>query len=455
MSESMIPGSISELVVSGEPAFRARFGGRAPPQNLIYWRHLVLWEFDGRRWSMAAPWAMPNARPHLTRASGVIAYDQVPEPTSQPWLYALDLPLAAPEGASLDGDFQFRAGQRVAKVARYRARSATELDTGPLDLDQDAAGFQLPDNVTPRMGVLVTQWQAAGGGCQVLVERALAHIRSGDYYYSLLAPALGDNPTDEFLFETRRGLCEHYASAFVLPMHIDGVPARVVVGYQGGRADDAGQLVSRQPGRGPRLGRGLAGWAGLGAGRSHRRCCAATHRAPGDPGPAGQSRPLRLALDQEDILVGAARGLRLLGATVRVAWQDWVLDFAVGRQERRLAAVGLGHLRAYGMAVAMLVVAGSLLGLLNLALVWGANRRDPLERIYPSFCDRLARIGLIRGPSEGPADYARRVVRRDRTWPGGMGFMGLYLPRRYRQGGGSAYPRPLKAQLPRFRPRQR
>jgi len=343
----------------------------------------------------------------------------------------------------------------VAKVARYRARSATELDTGPLDLDQDAAGFQLPDNVTPRMGVLVTQWQAAGGGCQVLVERALAHIRSGDYYYSLLAPALGDNPTDEFLFETRRGLCEHYASAFVLPMRIDGVPARVVVGYQGGRADDAGQLVSRQPGRGPRLGRGLAGWAGLDAGRSHRRRCAATHRAPGDPGPAGQSRPLRLALDQEDILVGAARGLRLLGATVRVAWQDWVLDFAVGRQERRLAAVGLGHLRAYGMAVAMLVVAGSLLGLLNLALVWGANRRDPLERIYPSFCDRLARIGLIRGPSEGPADYARRVVRRDRTWPGGMGFMALYLPRRYRQGGGSAYPRPLKAQLPRFRPRQR
>jgi hypothetical protein len=138
-----------------------------------------------------------------------------------------------------------------------------------------------------------------------------------------------------------------------------------------------------------------------------------------------------------------------------VAWQDWVLDFAVGRQERRLAAVGLGHLRAYGMAVAMLVVAGSLLGLLNLALVWGANRRDPLERIYPSFCDRLARIGLVRGPSEGPADYARRVVRRDQTWPGGMGFTALYLPRRYRQGGGSAYPRPLKAQLRRFRPRQR
>ena len=247
MSESMTPGSISELVVSGEPAFRARFDGPAPRQNLSYWRGLVLWAFDGRRWSMAAPGAMPNARPHLARASGAIAYDLVLEPTNQPWLYALDLPLAAPEGASLDGDFQIRAGQQVTKVARYRARSATEFDTGPLDLDQEAAGLQLPDNVTPRMRALVSQWQAAGGGPQGLVERALAHIRSDDYYYTLLAPALGGNPTDEFLFETRCGFCEHYASAFALLMRIGGVPARVVVGYQGGELTTLGNwyLISQ------------------------------------------------------------------------------------------------------------------------------------------------------------------------------------------------------------------
>ena len=150
-------------------------------------------------------------------------------------------------------------------------------------------------------------------------------------------------------------------------------------------------------------------------------------------------------LDEEGVLFGAARGLRLLGATVRVAWQDWVLDFSAGRQERMLAAVGLGYLRAYGLAVAMLVVAGAVLGLLTLALVRGADRRDPLERIYQGFCDRLARIGLARGPSEGPADYARRVVAARPDLAGGvMGFMALYLPRRYRQGGGSADLRPLE-----------
>ena len=39
---------------------------------------------------------------------------------------------------------------------------------------------------------------------------------------------------DEFLFETRRGFCGHYASAFAALMRAAGIPARVVTGYQGG-----------------------------------------------------------------------------------------------------------------------------------------------------------------------------------------------------------------------------
>ena len=87
---------------------------------------------------------------------------------------------------------------------------------------------------------LVARWQAGGGGPQGLVERALAHIKTGDYYYTLLPPALGDNPADEFFFETRRGYCEHYASAFALLMRVAGIPARVVVGYQGGELSTVG-----------------------------------------------------------------------------------------------------------------------------------------------------------------------------------------------------------------------
>ncbi len=40
---------------------------------------------------------------------------------------------------------------------------------------------------------------------------------------------------DDFLFNSQRGFCEHYASAFTYLMRAAGIPARVVVGYQGGK----------------------------------------------------------------------------------------------------------------------------------------------------------------------------------------------------------------------------
>jgi hypothetical protein len=46
---------------------------------------------------------------------------------------------------------------------------------------------------------------------------------------------LGGNRIDQFLFSSRKGFCEHYASSLVMLMRYAGVPARVVTGYQGGQ----------------------------------------------------------------------------------------------------------------------------------------------------------------------------------------------------------------------------
>ncbi len=50
----------------------------------------------------------------------------------------------------------------------------------------------------------------------------------------LTPPQLGSDSVDEFLFETKRGFCGHYASAFATLMRAAGIPTRVVTGYQGG-----------------------------------------------------------------------------------------------------------------------------------------------------------------------------------------------------------------------------
>ena len=454
MSDSMEPGSVAELVISGEPAFRARFDGPAPPQDRLYWRGLVLWDFDGRRWTRAPRGAMPEARPWLAEAGGQVGYEVVLEQTNQPWLYALDMPLAAPGTASLDGDFQLTAAERLTKATRYRMVSATAYNTGPLDLDREAAGLQLPGNITPRMRDLVAGWQA-GGGPQQVIDRALAHIRGSDFYYTLLPPPLGDNPADQFLFETRRGFCEHYAGAFALLMRIAGIPARIVVGYQGAELAPWGNwyLVTQAEAHA-----WVEVWLeGQGWVRVDPTAAIAPQRVErgGLLDRLGAGTPLRFQLDETGILVRAVHRMRLLAAAAGVAWQDWVLDFSLARQERLLAAVGLGHLRQYGLALAMVVVATVVLGLLTLALVRGADRREPLERLYQQFCDGLARIGLPRGPSEGPLDYARRVVAaRPDLREGIEAFMARYLPARYREAG-AADLTAIKTELRRLHPRRR
>jgi protein-glutamine gamma-glutamyltransferase len=68
----------------------------------------------------------------------------------------------------------------------------------------------------------------------------LGHFRSEAFFYTLKPPLLGENSVDDFLFVSRRGFCEHYASAFVVLMRAAGIPARVVTGYQGGELNPLG-----------------------------------------------------------------------------------------------------------------------------------------------------------------------------------------------------------------------
>src|SRR3546814_13536077 len=65
-------------------------------------------------------------------------------------------------------------------------------------------------------------------------------IRTENFVYTLRPPTLGSDSIDEFLFDTRRGFCEHYSRAFTFLMLAAGIPARIVTGYQGGERNAVG-----------------------------------------------------------------------------------------------------------------------------------------------------------------------------------------------------------------------
>src|SRR5690606_37195819 len=126
-------------------------------------------------------------------------------------------------------------------VKRFRVGSAVEYRFEPILSDQARRrNLRLPDGYNPRTAALVAQWQAEGDDPDALVQRALA-LFNAQFTYSLTPPPLGRDSVDDFLFNTREGYCEHFASAFAVMMRSAGVPARVVTGYQGGFFNRVGE----------------------------------------------------------------------------------------------------------------------------------------------------------------------------------------------------------------------
>jgi transglutaminase-like putative cysteine protease len=455
MSDWMEPGSINEMVLSSDPAFRVKFHGPVPGSDKLYWRGPLAWYSDGRRWTGWPPGPPLGEAEPLVETSEKISYQIELEPSGKQWLFALDMPVRVSGKARILGDFQVVTSEPIRQSQAFQVVSALRYNTGELDLDQERVGTQLPDNVTPRMRALVAGWQEHAEGPADLVRLALELFRKEPFYYSLSPPRLGANPADEFLFETREGFCEHYADSFALLMRIAGIPSRVVLGYMGGEHNAIGDyLIVRQSDAHAWVEVWLPtmGWV-----RIDPTAAIAPERVEGSELFQGLAAgaPLRFRLKQVNTLVGWVHELGLLGDAFERGWRDWVVDLTNARQRRMLDNLGLGPLKEYGFAIALAVSAVLTLGLLLAVLTRTSGPRDPLERIYSRFCSRLFRIGLGRRSSEGPIDYSRRVItaRPDLTEPV-TSFIALYLPQRYGGLQGPDDRQRLARSLQRFRPRR-
>lgn len=92
--------------------------------------------------------------------------------------------------------------------------------------------------VMPRTAALVAGWRAEGLGDGAMVVRALAFFREQTaYHFDHQSTDPARNRVDHFLFVERKGVCRHFANAFVWMMRLSGIRARVVMGWKGGTFD--------------------------------------------------------------------------------------------------------------------------------------------------------------------------------------------------------------------------
>lgn len=441
LSDTLSPGSFSQLSLSQEMAFRVDFEGEPPPARLLYWRGPVFWHTDGVKWDLLPALAMPaNGKPYFS--GGFHSYTITLEPHGQRWAYALDLPNSIPAGFRQSTDHELWSRHEITERRQYRLSSGTSYSTGPLSASDARKGLQLPDQVSPRLKTLVESWQAENPDPRAVAERALRYFREEKFYYTLTPPPTQGDPVEGFLLDTRRGYCEHYATAFVMLMRLAGIPARIVTGYQGGQWNSLGHFLEVKQAD-------AHSWAevwleGSGWTRIDPTAAVAPERIERGLDVDKQVADGEIRFNLGDRLSGKGtwatlwRRARMLGASIDHAWDSWVLAYGAENQTRLFQWLGWVDWRslAGGLAAALALLFGLLAWLLL------PKRRpvsDPAKRHYEHFLEKLARRGLRQRIGEGAHDFAARVAEAAPELAEGTArITGLYLKLRYGRGHGPA-----------------
>ena len=406
LSDTMSPGSISELTASYDIAFRAKFDGDTPPPQERYWRGPVLHDFDGYTWKRRLG-ATYRAQP-LEYVGKAYHYRITLEPSQQNWWLSLDTVDQSPSAHTFfTYDYELVDRDPVTEPTSYNAVSHTSTrSTEPLSKLGRQIETQWPQGRNPRTLQFARDLRAKSASDGAYIDAVLQYFHTRGFVYSLTPPLLDYNSVDDFLFNTHSGFCGHYASAFVSLMRAAGIPARVVTGYLGGEWNPVGgYFVIRQS--------DAHSWGEVWLeGHGWVRV-----------DPTAVVAPDRLTRGMLDLLPNAgsaeSRFLRaspgLMGLLQRWDalnewWTDHVLKFDYRSQLNLLSRLGF-------QTPDLMMVGWIFGGVLMSWLLWiawqvgrsplRAARPDRLARAYERLCRKLARVGLPpRAAHEGPLAYA-------------------------------------------------
>lgn len=244
LAESMTPADVADLARSGELAFRASFTGAVPPQQQLYWRAMTLPRFDGRSWSQSQV-GSGSAPEDWQKQGESLSYQVITGASHQPWVFSLRGASTEDERLVLNSDFILQARRPLSRSMAYNATSFPDsvLQAGGLNPLQRRVNLHLPDGFDPRSRAFAAELRQQYSRDADLLQALLGHFNQEPFHYTLRPPTLGRHSNDEFLFDSRRGFCAHYAGAMTFVLRAAGIPARVVAGYQGGEINHRSNYV--------------------------------------------------------------------------------------------------------------------------------------------------------------------------------------------------------------------
>ena len=407
LSDNMSPGKISNLIRSNEVAFRVEFDGAIPAQNQLYWRGPVMANYNGYRWSQMP--RKPLERLVSTVGDREIGYTVTLEPNGEHWLLALDVPTRLTSDSVMTRDYQLISKKKINDLRRYSMVSRLPLGIGTNETDaylQITASY--PEEYNPQTIAFGQSLARRLPTTEAIVDEVLALFRREAFFYTLNPPVLGRDTVDEFLFGTRRGFCEHYASSFALLMRAAGIPARIVTGYQGGEYNSSGNyLIVRQSDAHAwtEVWFDQRGWVRV--------------------DPTAAVSPDRIERGIDNALADEVASFRIQNRnpvfgnllyrwdSLQHSWNDWVLNYDERKQRNFLSRLDIGIDNWSDMVIALVFMLVAVTG--SFWLIAWYRERPPRPAVYEIQFRRLLRKLARRGIEKKPAEDARAFLRRVAT----------------------------------------
>lgn len=373
LSNSMTIGSISDLRKSNTPAFDVDFEGGYQQGKSLYWRGIVLDDFNGTLWTGSPRSAQRIKSGLVTPASPPFKYRLTWEPeTSSSWVVTLDgtfgyadvyfdrhnavIPMRADgtHGLSTGTGDSLPGLPKPKRIHSTSASASSEWRLADIN-EQDMSHYlALPRGFNPRTLALGKELRRKYASDELIIATVLQKIRNEEYHYTLRPPRVGRHSIDDFLFDTRAGFCEYYAGAFVVLMRSAGIPARVVTGYLSRPAENSRVKVLQSDAHAwVEVWLGNKGWV-------RHDPTSAIDPSRVDPDAAGS----QMEVDPNSFASYLRlKSKRFLGR-LDILWRENMTQFDQSRQSKLFAQLGLDK------ASKGLMVIGALIAFLAAGVLW-------------------------------------------------------------------------------------
>jgi len=407
ISEEMSPGSINQLINSSKIAFRVKFEQAPPIHSNLYWRGAVLANYDGKTWRRDDSPASTKLNIHSeTSPENYRRYTVTLEPHNLNWLFSLDYPVLNNAPFTINRESMLLSATKVTSIINYSVVSDEFAINQSLFPPEKNKYLQRPYQRNPKtLKFARRMFKKAEHQPALYVSSILQYFRQQDYHYTLSPPKLGKNAMDDFLFSTRRGFCEHYASAFVTLMRAAGIPARIVIGYMGGEMNPVDDyMIVRQS--------DAHAWTEVWINNRWLRVDPTAAVSPDrvekgifNAGLEKDQLPL-LLLSNNAFL----KQSMYFFDSLQNNWNQWVIGYNQKKQKDFLAQLGLKNTDASNL-ILWLVLSMSIAALIVGGFVIRQQRKqtDPVQRYYLIFCKKLEKMGFPRLHNEAALEYQNRL----------------------------------------------